>query len=353
MENSKIEWTDHTFNPWIGCTKVSAGCQFCYAEQLMDKRYGRVEWGPSGTRIRTSEANWRKPLQWNRQKWAECRKCKLRVNYAKTGWNRDGVTCPGCGELHPQPIRPRVFCASLADIFEDRPELVEWRADLFRLIQDTPHLDWLLLTKRPENVNRMIEEATGFSESDIWIGTSIENQEQADKRIPELLHIPARVRFLSMEPLLGQVEFPTTSSFCFPDGFWRFDRFAKHPFANLSTNRSVSLSSRPRNTHRQRATDCSTSSLNEIDWVIVGGESGPNARPMHPDWARSIRDQCQAFDVPFLFKQWGEWMPDAKGIYRNVQSLFYGEEVMHRVGKKTAGRLLDGVEWSQYPPPNP
>ena len=309
MENSKIEWTDHTFNPWIGCTKVSAGCQFCYAEQLMDKRYGRVEWGPSGTRIRTSEANWRKPLQWNRQKWAECRKCKLRVNYAKTGWNRDGVTCPGCGELHPQPIRPRVFCASLADIFEDRPELVEWRADLFRLIQDTPHLDWLLLTKRPENVNRMIEEATGFSESDIWIGTSIENQEQADKRIPELLHIPARVRFLSMEPLLGQVEFPTTN--------------------------------------------CSTRPLNEIDWVIVGGESGPNARPMHPDWARSIRDQCQAFDVPFLFKQWGEWMPDAKGIYRNVQSLFYGEEVMHRVGKKTAGRLLDGVEWSQYPPHQP
>jgi protein gp37 len=124
-ENSKIEWTDHTFNPWIGCTKVSDGCKHCYAEALMDKRYGRVKWGPQGTRQRTSADNWRKPLQWNKQAVKE--------------------------DKHY-----RVFCSSLADVFEDNPQLTEWRADLFNLIAETPNLDWLLLTKRPENINRMV-----------------------------------------------------------------------------------------------------------------------------------------------------------------------------------------------------
>ena len=260
-ENSKIEWTDHTFNPWIGCTKVSDGCKYCYAETLMDKR------------VRTSAANWREPLAWNRQAKAEGR-------------------------------RYRVFCASLADVFEykpDQPEMDDWRRELFQMIVNTPHLDWLLLTKRPELVNETIERVTGFSDSEmwfftshVWIGTSVENQEQADKRIPELLEIPAAVRFLSMEPLLGNVQVD----------------------------------------------------LDGINWVIVGGESGANARPMHPDWARSIRDQCQDAGVPFFFKQWGEWA-DGTEMWHNEDLQWRG--CMVRLGKSKAGRLLDGREWNEIP----
>ena len=271
-ENSKIEWTDHTFNPWIGCTKVSDGCKYCYAETLMDKR------------VRTSAANWREPLAWNRQAKAEGR-------------------------------RYRVFCASLADVFEykpDQPEMDDWRRELFQMITNTPHLDWLLLTKRPELVNETIERVTGFSDSEmwfftshVWIGTSVENQEQADKRIPELLEIPAAVRFLSMEPLLGNVQVD----------------------------------------------------LDGINWVIVGGESGANARPMHPDWARSIRNQCKEVGVPFFFKQWGEWLPecqvkeqdDWERLMDSGTHHMWDDIVTVRVGKKAAGRLLDGREWNEFP----
>ncbi len=238
-EISKIAWTDATFNPWIGCAKVSAGCANCYAEEMMDKRYGRVQWGVNGTRSRTSKANWHEPIRWNRKA------------------DDDGV-------------RKRVFCSSLADVFEDRAELEPWRRDLFMLIQLTPHLDWLLLTKRPENVKRMIERGTGrlagawlADLKHVWIGTSVENQEQAEKRIPHSLQTPATVRFLSMEPLLGPVNL-------------RFDDVSVMP-----------------------------------DWVIVGGESGSKARPMATEWARDIRFQCTMTDTPFFMKQLGGY-PDKR-----------------------------------------
>lgn len=301
-ENSRIEWTDHTFNPWIGCTKISDGCKHCYAEALMDKRYGRAQWGPQGTRVRTSEAYWRKPLAWNRRAETEGR-------------------------------RYHVFCASLADVFEDRPELVPWRTELFELIAQTPNLDWLLLTKRPENVLEMVpwgwhtEDAGGYLidggewPANVWIGTSVENQGAANERIPHLLRIPARYRFLSMEPLLGPVDFRTV------DGFNRYN-LSLHGF-----------------------------------WVIVGGESGPNARPMHPDWVRSLRDQCQAAGVAFHFKQWGEWivsthaeqhMPPGKMAWPWAHRFPDGDiegdtTMMLRVGKRFAGRLLDGREWNEFP----
>lgn len=260
MRNSAIEWTDHTFNPWVGCTKVSDGCKHCYAEALMDKRFGRVEWGVNGTRKRTSAANWREPLKWNR-------------------------------DAQAAGIRQRVFCASLADVFEDRPELAEWRSDLFDLIYSTPHLDWLLLTKRPENVLDMVPANWhAWLPANVWIGTSIENQAAADERIPHLLRIPASVRFLSMEPLLGPVDLDHVVS------------------------------------------PGSLETLRGVQWVIVGGESGTKARPMHPDWVRSIRDQCQADGVPFFFKQWGEY--DAVG---------------RKVGKKVSGRELNGHYWDEYP----
>jgi len=240
MENSKIEWCDHTFNPWIGCTKVSPGCANCYAEMLMDKRFGQVEWGPTGIRKRTSKANWRKPLTWN-------------------------------GKAKREGRRYRVFCASLADVFEDRPELDGWRTDFLWMAEDTPNLNWLLLTKRPENVTRMMPRRlrwfAGWPDN-IWIGASIENQEQADKRIPELRRIPARVRFLNVEPLLGPVDLDE----------WLMPN-ESHPSHGILAGDSL------------------------LDWVIVGGESGPNARPMQSDWVRSIRDQCQEADIPFFFKQ--------------------------------------------------
>lgn len=278
-ENSKIEWTDHTFNPWIGCTRVSEGCRHCYAETLMDTRWGKVQWGPQGERLRTSEAKWREPMKWNERAM------------------RDGR-------------RYRVFCASLADVFEDKPEVAPWRDELFALMAYTKHLDWQVLTKRPENVLRMVPESwhwtAGGWPQHVWIGTSVENQEMADKRIPELWKIPAAVRFLSCEPLLGQTIID----------------------------------------------------LDGIHWVIVGGESGPGARPMHPDWARSLRDQCVAADVAYFFKQWGEYVPRlqlradqvaglSNAVYANAVPI-EGDQA-YRVGKRAAGRLLDGREWSEFP----
>lgn len=242
-ENSKIEWTTHSFNPWVGCSKVSAACKNCYAEAWA-KRSGLVQWGENAERRRTSDANWRKPLVWNNQ---------------------------------ANGTRPRVFCASLADVFEDHPTIQPgWRADLGRLIACTDKLDWLLLTKRPENVYRMLPDFwVNFAEpyampSNVWIGTTVENQEEADRRIPELLKIPAKVRFLSCEPLLESIDLHAVTM---ADGD-NLDRELMHLGYGTA-----------------------------IDWVIAGGESGGSARPSHPDWFRSLRDQCKSAVVPFFMKQ--------------------------------------------------
>lgn len=301
-ENSGIEWTDHTFNPWMGCTRVSEGCRNCYAETMMDRRWGKVKWGPQGARVKTSAANWRQPLKWNR-------------------------------EAEAAGVRRRVFCASLADVFEhkgdQRPDLHEWRSELWDLIIATPHLDWLLLTKRPENVVDMVPEGwlDGFP-SNVWIGTSVEDQKTADERIPELLKVPAAVLFLSVEPLLGPVDL-WGAQYALPDG-GRGSAFA--------WGRGV-------------------------NWVICGGESGPGARPMHPEWVRAIRDECEGAGVPLFFKQWGEWVAyhdndmgipvvDETGAMINIGTKYHHAPDgtrMVRVGKKKAGRLLDGCEWNEYP----
>lgn len=285
-ENSKIEWTDHTFNPWMGCTKVSPACANCYAERDFDHRYKKVQWGPSGTRVVTSDANWQKPLTWNR-------------------------TAESLG------VRHRVFCASLADVFEDwhgpmhdakgrqlALTMNDVRIRLFDIIDRTPNLEWLLLTKRPENISRMWptwEDAPAEYDgkpaymNNVWLGTSVENQEYADKRIPELLKCRdlSPVLFLSCEPLVGSVDIE----------HWLFNYDSPGVYCGPS-----------------------------INWVIAGGESGPNARPSDANWFRSLRDQCEAASVPFHFKQWGEF---------NVDGL--------RVGKKVAGRLLDGVQHDGLP----
>lgn len=297
--DSSIEWTDHTFNPWWGCQKVSEGCTNCYALTFA-KRYGHDVWGPAKTTERRlfGDKHWSEPLKWNRE--AE-----------KTGQ------------------RKRVFCASMADVFEDHPQVVDARARLFDLISDTPNLDWLLLTKRPENVKPMLIAAgRGFQPLPpwVWIGTSVENQEQADKRIPHLLSIPAHVRFLSCEPLLGAVD---------------LSRWLQQPIVDLEMRGGAPAF---RNTPEV---------YKPIHWVIVGGESGHGARPMHPAWARSLRDQCQSAGVAFHFKQFGEWMPsedlpdDVGG--RGLQFLAPDGQPVTRVGKKAAGRLLDGRTWDEFP----
>lgn len=277
-ENSKIEWTDHTFNPWVGCMKVSPGCQHCYAEELMTRK-GRWAntWGPAGTteRIRTSEDNWRKPLAWNKQAEKENR-------------------------------RVRVFCSSLADVFEDNPQLDDWRIDLFMLIESTPWLDWLLLTKRPENVCTMIEKAQAqmgatvgawewFARmTNVWVGASVENQEQADKRIPHLLGIPVRIRFLSLEPLLGPVNL-TAIPFKGDTQYYLNvlqARYSENPKGGYGRGYGTPFI-------------FGLVSLGRVNWVIIGGESGLNARPFYLGWATDLIQQCQDAHVPVFVKQLG------------------------------------------------
>ena len=224
-ENTKIEWCTHSWNPWIGCQKVSPGCDFCYAERDMALRWKKVEWGPGAERKRTSEANWKLPLKWDRE-------------------------AAAAGERH------RVFCASLADVFDNAvPD--EWRDDLFELIGATPNLDWLLLTKRPQNAEPWGE---FIDQLNVWLGVSAENQEEWDRRVDVLVKTPAHRRFVSAEPLLGPIN------------------------------------TRP-------------GLLPYVDLVIVGGESGPNRRPMDLEWARSIRDQCAEAGVAFFGKQWDKKRP--------------------------------------------
>lgn len=291
-ENSNIEWCDHTFNPWMGCTRVSEGCRNCYAEFMMDHRLGRVEWGPGKPRVRTSEKNWRQPLRWNQQ-------------------------AQQAGERH------RVFCASLADVF-DHEVAQAWRSDLWELIESCLHLDWLLLTKRPQNVPGMVppEWMEGCWPAHVWLGTTVENQQAADERVPLLLACPAPVRFLSCEPLLGPVNLL--------DQPWWDHRHSYDFYPD-------GMFTAP------------------INWVIAGGESGLDARPMHPDWARSLRDQCQGAGVLFLYKQWGEWVPSpmcggpGKLPDTGRYSWFEDHVCMVRVGKKVAGRMLDGQEHTEFP----
>lgn len=315
MQNSTIEWTNHTFNPWWGCQRVSPGCEHCYAETLA-KRYGHAVWGPAKTTERRmmSENYWKQPLKWDR--------------------------------LAQVSGRKRVFCASMADVFEDHPQLIDARARLMCLIDETPNLDWLLLTKRPENILDMID--SDFP-ANVWIGTSCEDQQRADERIPHLLRVPARVRFLSCEPLLGAIDLRR----------WLPDLSTPIDNSLYDGDAPVGLYDRDADAWFPDPADIG------LHWIICGGESGPGARPMHPDWARSLRDQCQAAGVSYFFKQWGQWVapdqvaPDAleaatdcglrtPPTYSFADGLRCSTTVWG-LGKHAAGRLLDGVEHNEMP----
>lgn len=297
--HTEIAWTDHTFNPWWGCARVSAGCQHCYAESFA-KRTGHDVWGAGGDRRMLSDNNWNQPLRWNQA--AE-----------KAG------------------VRQRVFCASMADVFEDHPAVVDSRLRLFDLIAETPWLDWQLLTKRPENVLQLIPTdwytapsasragtiwPTTMWPDNVWIGTTVENQAAADVRIPILLQLPAPVRFLSCEPLLGPIDL----------GSWLH---CGH------TTGVTALRSRHRRPARYQCDQCGREcnavqdpdgpirgSISNwrydvvrpygIDWVIIGGESGPGFRAMNPDDAHQLFDQLDA-RIPVFFKQWGGIKPTSGG----------------------------------------
>jgi protein gp37 len=278
-KNSPIEWTDNTFNPWWGCTKVSAACKHCYAETWA-KRIGMSLWGGRTDRRFFGDSHWKQPIRWNAQASAA-------------------------------NIRFRVFCASMGDIFESRSDLNVWRARLWDLIRVTPFLDWLLLTKRPEHVSQQVPWGRNWP-INVWLGTTIENELWASRRVPALLEHEAAVRFVSCEPLLGPVDL--------------------------------------------RRWLGSTESRLGIDWVIAGGESGAKARPMNPGWAFSLRDQCVDADVPFHFKQWGNWRPDYVGsppLAKRVQVRGHvGVPVtLVSLGKGAAGRDLDGTTWDGLPRP--
>lgn len=306
-EQTAIAWCDSTFNPWIGCSKMSPACDHCYAEVSTPARALGIAWGPAAERRRTSQANWGQPLRWH-----------ARRGEFESTHNR----------------RQRVFCASLADVFDNTVD-PQWREDLFELIRATPSLDWLLLTKRIGNASSMLPPDWGAGWRNVWLGATVCDQAEADRDVPKLLSVPAAIHWLSVEPLLSRISLNPT---------WLCgDPFDTQPQPHLGSE--------------------------QVDWIVVGGESGPNARPMHPIWPRILRDRCREARVPFLFKQHGEWLPamDANSAQldgstsrhwlgqcghtynANEPAMRSGYANMLRVGRKAAGRLLDGRQHDAYP----
>ncbi|MEY9880000.1 DUF5131 family protein [Bradyrhizobium sp. USDA 329] len=268
-QNSKIEWTDHTFNPWVGCTNVSPGCDHCYAE-AWSKRSGLVKWGKHPRR-RTSEAYWRAPLKW------QAAAASYQAQHSR---------------------RQRVFCASLADVFDNQVDPT-WRADLFDLIASTPALDWLLLTKRPQNIAKMLPKAwPDGGMQNVWLGSTAEDQVRFDQRWPVLSRVPAVVRFISYEPAIGAL---------------RLDR----------------------------ARDL------QPDWVIAGGESGHGARPMDAAWMRDIVRDCEELGVAPFFKQWGTVKNNPLVSEQGMSAKAVA--VADPNGK--GGGLLDGQLYREFPIP--
>ena len=365
MANTSIEWTDKVWNPTTGCTKVSAGCKNCYAESVANRFFAK-EYPPNEngslrvfTDVRCHEDRLEAPLHWRAG-----RPLFDAATGKRVGWDKNAST--------------RIFVNSMSDLFhEDVPD--EFIDRVFAIMALCPQHTFQVLTKRPERmleyfksfdgptaIQRAIETCAWAANAalspdpmwsyhlesipkglrNVWLGVLIENQKAADERIPLLLQTPAAVRFVSYEPALGPVNFMGVRVDCnsCPDGFHGIDALEGH------------------------------NAPAKLDWVICGGESGPGARPMHPDWARSVRDQCKEAGVPFFFKQWGEWLPFTQDTPHKDASYTQSTAVMHeggtcsadlmaippatakgtiygcgRVGKKAAGCLLDGVEHKEFP----
>lgn len=315
-DKTGIEWTEATWNPVTGCDKVSPGCDHCYAETIAHRFDGTPQY-PNGFQVTLRPERLDIPLHWRRPR--------------------------------------RIFVNSMSDLFHDQvPD--EYIAHAFAVMQSCAAHTFQILTKRHARMRSLLNSiefwsaVTDFGHilisqrpsrqqfwpdhgqqhrflPNVWLGVSTENQQWADIRIPALLDTPAAIRFISAEPLLGPIDL--------------IGQLCETCEANMEAPQCNACYGRwwirPRRDNR-------------IDWVIAGGESGREARPMHPDWARSLRDQCQAAGVPFLFKQWGEWTPNADGQpYRDWWNLNDPHAFVMRYGKKRAGRELDGRTWDQYP----
>jgi protein gp37 len=357
-ENTKIEWTDATWNPVTGCSKVSQGCKHCYAERDWPRFHGKQTFV---------------------ERWDD--------GVAKTARPRRFTDVMVHPERLDQPIRwtkpRRIFVNSMSDLFHEAvPD--KFLDRVFAVMALCPHHTFQVLTKRPERMRAYLSQPhvecrwiaaagadaailrlpvkhhqcvsdAGFPTKNIWLGVSVEDQQAADERIPLLLQTPAAVRWISAEPLLGAVNLTRLWSGTDGSGLLK-----------LWTNalRGTTIIDDP-------VFGAGGVAPAKLDWVVIGGESGPKARPMHPDWARSLRDQCQAAGVKFLFKQHGEWLatafcdddmaslPSKRTIYvrrdgsyhdgSHGVDFFGGEEETAWVGKKAAGRLLDGRTWDEYP----
>lgn len=292
VENTKIEWATHTLNWWTGCEAISPACQACYAASWA-KRAGR----DFAERILTTEANRKQALKWQRN-------------------------APAFFAEHGH--RQRVFVNSLSD-WADNQVPQEWRESLFAMIRSTPDLDYLLLTKRIGNALKMLPADWGDGYANVWLGATIANQAEADRDIPKLLATPARIRFLSCEPLLGPINL----------------NFVRMPGAGFVSAVHGEL-------HNGLEPDGLAPS---VDWVIAGGESGIRARQWDIAWARSLRDQCAAAGVPFHWKQHGEWAPYDRGLTDSTLLATPGstDYPMQRFGKKLAGRMIDGRIHNAFP----
>lgn len=307
--NSKIEWTDATWSPVTGCTPISAGCQNCYAARMAKRLAGRCGYpADEPFRVTFHPERLDEPLHWRKPR--------------------------------------RVFVVSMGDLFhKDVP--FGWTTHVFDAIRDCQKHTFQILTKRPERMEEFFNGRGGWRYGpppyNVWLGVTVENQDTADERIPLLLRCPAKVRFLSCEPLLGPVAIRVTRHHDHPSGdptlWWETYDYPLSGFCS---------------TKQGGWTD---PNYPRIHWVIAGGESGPNARPSHPDWFRSLRDQCAAAGVPYFFKQWGAWLPEQaigsdeefRRITKSCPSMYEGKQRWYRTGKTAAGCLLAGREHKEFP----
>lgn len=313
MGKSKIDWTEKVWNPVTGCSKVSQGCKNCYAEAIANRFWGKQTWYEFDTKHGSI----------TRQR-----------RFTDVMCHEDRLSQP----IHwKKPAR--IFVNSMSDLFhEDVP--FDFVDEVLRIIAVCPQHTFQILTKRPNRMKQYIEQSE-YAENiekvkNVWLGVSVEDQKTADERIPVLLRTSSYVRWLSVEPMLGPVNLDKYD-----------DEYEIHWLTGLDK-------------------EYPEEGINmKIDWVVVGGESGPNARPMHPDWVRSIRDQCKAADVPFFFKQWGTWIGSYDAGYRSSESGYYNNGMgdnwvrhyfrfpdgqgMVKTGKKKAGYLLDGKQYREYP----
>lgn len=307
-----IEYVKRTFNPWSGCSHVGPGCDHCYAERI-GRRFKKMKWGAGEPRIMASERTWAEPHAWNRLA-------------GKKG------------------IRERVLCASMSDVF-DREAPEGARERLWETIKATPNLDWLIPTKRIGNAPEMLPADWGAGYPNVMGMPTICNQMEADRDLPKFLSQPWAAYGVSHEPALGGVDFNgflKCDAYCLngtDDGRWHCTMCGK----NLDEE----------NRHNHRA----------LDQIVMGGESGPGARPMHPDWPRSVRDQCLKAGVPFFFKQWGAWLHESQDYQRGaiISQAHYGAGNRNKIhhwpdstisvpcGKKKAGRLLYGQTHDEFP----